>query len=193
MTNLKDQLSWDEFYKGSINRKKPIKNISEFNRLIMHTKNFFVISGYGAFTKGYVLIISKEFIPSFGLIKKEYLGELYFLISQIKNINKKIYNRKSVIFEHGMCACVGGLDRAHVHIMTVNNNTNKNSLKRSINKVLYNRKVGIEYIKYGKYKLENIHDINQIFESIKKDKNSKKNNEFKIVGKILKSSNLQNL
>ena len=42
----KDQLSWDEFYKVSHGRSKLPKKISEFNRLIAHTKNFFVISGY---------------------------------------------------------------------------------------------------------------------------------------------------
>ena len=61
----KDQLSWNEFYKESKDRSSIPKKINEFNRLVAHTKNFFVISGYGAFTPGYLLIISKDFIPSY--------------------------------------------------------------------------------------------------------------------------------
>ena len=81
----KDQLSWDEFYKVSHGRSKLPKKISEFNRLIAHTKNFFVISGYGAFTPGYFLIISKDFLPSFGLIEEKQLSELNFLIKILKD------------------------------------------------------------------------------------------------------------
>ena len=47
---LKDQLSWDEFYKKGIKRKSVPKKVKEFNRLVAHSKNFFIIAGYGAFT-----------------------------------------------------------------------------------------------------------------------------------------------
>ena len=57
----KDQLSWEEFHKVSENRSSLPKKINEYNRLIAHTKNFFVISGYGAFTPGYFLIFQKIF------------------------------------------------------------------------------------------------------------------------------------
>ena len=40
MSELKDQLSWEEFKKQSSNLKT-LKKISEFNRLIAHSKNFF--------------------------------------------------------------------------------------------------------------------------------------------------------
>ena len=46
-----------------------------------------------------------------------------------KDINELIlnkeYKKKSVIFEHGMCACIGGLDRAHLHVMSVNDKTSE--------------------------------------------------------------------
>ena len=64
-----DQLSWEMFYKHSSTGPRFPKKISAFNRLIGHTKNFFIISGYGAFTPGYMIVITKEFIPSFSLIK----------------------------------------------------------------------------------------------------------------------------
>ncbi len=181
-----DQLSWDNFLKFSKQEKK-IKKITDFNRLIAHTKNFFLISGYGAFKEGYFLIITKDFIPSYGLVPNDQLEELDFLINITKNIINKNFNKKSVMFEHGMCACVGGLDRAHLHIMAVSKETNKQSLKSAINKTIYTRKAGIKYVKFKKYKMNNIHDINQLMEEYKNTKN------IKIVGKLHTIKNLKNL
>ena len=187
----KDQLSWEEFYKESQSRSSLPKKISEFNRLVAHTKNFFVISGYGAFTPGYLLIISKDFLPSFGLIKDEQLNELNFIIKLLKETIALEINRNSVVFEHGMCACIGGLDRAHIHIMSIPNKTNKKNIEDAINLTLYNRKAGIEYIEYNNYKLQNIHDISHIYEDLVSKK--EKNKEFKIVGKLFKIKDIKNL
>ena len=143
MSSIIDQLSWEQFKINSEKEKRPIKKISEFNRLIAHSKNFFVISGYGAFTDGYFLIISKDFIPSYGLVKENEIDEVKFLINLIKKFVDKKYKRKSVIFEHGMCACIGGLDRAHLHLMSIPKETTETNIKEAIDKVLYNRKVGI--------------------------------------------------
>lgn len=187
----KDQLSWDEFYKESKNRTSVPNNISEFNRLVAHTKNFFVISGYGAFTPGYLLVVSKEFLPSFGLVEDNQLNELNFLIKIVKESINKELDRESVVFEHGMCACIGGLDRAHIHIMSVPKETNKKSISEAINLTLYSRKVGIEYIEYKNYKLQNLHDINHIYEDLMSKK--EKSDDFKIVGKLLKIKDIQNL
>tara|TARA_B100000282_G_C31441586_1_gene358258 strand:- start:1 stop:606 length:606 start_codon:yes stop_codon:yes gene_type:complete len=86
-----------------------------------------------------------------------------------------------------MCACIGGLDRAHLHLMSVSKNCSQKHVKDSINKVLYNRKAGVKYIEYNNYKLENLHDINQIYES------HKSSDKIKIVGDILKIKDIQNL
>ena len=80
---LKDQLSWEEFLKKS-GKNHIITRVKPFNRLIAHSKNLFIIAGYGAFTKGYVLIITKDFIPSFGLIKDKIINELNFLVKLLK-------------------------------------------------------------------------------------------------------------
>lgn len=187
----KDQLSWEEFFKESQGRKSIPKKINEFNRLVAHTKNFFVISGYGAFTPGYLLIISKDFLPSFGLIDDNQLQELKFLIKIVKETIDKELDRNSVVFEHGMCACIGGLDRAHIHIMSVPKKTNKNNIEEAINLTLYNRKAGIEYIEYRNFKLQNIHDISHIYDELISKK--EKSNDFKIVGKLLKLKDIKNL
>ena len=77
MNSVKDQLSWEQLKIHSINAKKPIKKISEFNRLIAHSKNF-LISGYGAFTNGYILIISKTLFLHMAWQKKMKLMKLNF-------------------------------------------------------------------------------------------------------------------
>ena len=187
----KDQLSWEEFYKESHNRSSLPKKVNEFNRLVAHTKNFFIISGYGAFTPGYLLIISKDFLPSFGLVENEQLNELNFTIKILKETIAQEIKRTSVVFEHGMCACIGGLDRAHIHIMSVPNKTNQKTMKDAIDKTLYNRKSGIEYIEYNNYKLQNFHDINHIYEDLVSKKVN--NKEFKIVGKLFKIKDIKNL
>ena len=187
----KDQLSWEEFYNECKDRTSLPNKINEFNRLVAHTKNFFIISGYGAFTPGYLLIISKDFLPSFGLVENDQLNELDFLLKLTKETINNELNRNSVIFEHGMCACIGGLDRAHIHIMSIPKETNEKSMSEAIDLTLYNRKAGIEYIEYNNYKLQNLHDINHIYEDL--ILKEAKNNEFKIVGKLLKINDIQNL
>ena len=77
MTIIKDQLSWEEFYRVSKGLKSNPKKVTAFNRLIAHSKNFFIISGYGAFTPGYTLIITKDFIPSYGLVENTKLEVLF--------------------------------------------------------------------------------------------------------------------
>ena len=186
--DLKDQLSWTEFLKES--SKEPfISEVKPFNRLIGHSKNLFIVAGYGSFTKGYVLLITKDFLPSYGLVEKENLDELNFLIKLLKINIKKELNRNVAIFEHGMCACIGGLDRAHLHIMSVDQNSSQKSIKNSVENILYKRKVGIKHIKFGNYKLENIHDINQFIES----KEYKLNKDYEIDGKIFKLNDVKNL
>ena len=80
---IKDVLSWNEFLKNSQLRNiYPPKSIDLYNRLIAHTRNFFLISAYGAFTPGYVMLISKELLPSMGMIHDSNLEEFKWLISK---------------------------------------------------------------------------------------------------------------
>lgn len=186
-----DQLSWEKFFETSSKLTSIPNKVEDFNRLIAHTKNFFVISGYGAFTPGYLIIITKKFIPSFAIIDKDQITELKTLIDFLKKFIEDNYNRKSILFEHGMCACVGGLDRAHLHLMSIPLETTKKTLNQSINDTLENRKAGINHIYYNNYKLENKHDIETILNIVKNNKSEKK--KLKISGKILKKKDIQNL
>ena len=65
---INDALSWDLFLKGSkIRSSYPPKEIDLVNRLVCHTKNFFVIAAIGAFVPGYLMIVSKNFPKQPGL------------------------------------------------------------------------------------------------------------------------------
>ena len=180
-----DVLAWDLFKKGAVKReyKMPI-NCTLDNRLIASTKNFFVVSGLGAFTPGYYLIITKNFYGSFAQINDEEIVEYNWLISTLNESLEKNYNKNSAIFEHGMCSCAGGLDHAHVHMMPVPKNLNNNGLEEIINQVLKKRSAGIQKIKFNNHMFDNVHDISTII-------NFHDNYEI-IDGKLLKLRDLKN-
>ena len=181
-----DVLSWEHFFSNSKKRSSyPPKEMDLFNRLVAHSKNFFAISAIGPFTEGYLLIVTKKLLPSFALIEDDKIEEMNWFIKSISKAIEETYDRNIVIFEHGMCACVGGLDRAHLHLMTVDKKINNQTFINSINKVLYKRKAGIEYVQYNGYKLENIHDITQIM-------NSNEKNTYKVVGKQFTYDDIKN-
>jgi diadenosine tetraphosphate (Ap4A) HIT family hydrolase len=184
--DTQDVLSWINFFNESKKRNiYPPKKVELFNRLIAHTNNFFVVAALGAFNPGYLMIITKELIPSLSQIKDNQLEELKWLINALKKSLKESYDRDVVLFEHGMCACVGGLDRAHLHMMTITKNLDDDLLIDTINEVLIKRKAGIKSVEFNGYKLENIHDINEILKS--KDLSS-----YKIEGKQLSFENIKN-
>ena len=95
-SSVLDVLSWEEFNKFSNQRNEyPPKQIDLFNRLIAHTENFFLISEYGAFTPGYVMLITKELMPSMSMVPDKNLDELKWLISKTKQAIEKTYKRSS--------------------------------------------------------------------------------------------------
>ena len=183
---IKDVLSWDLFSQGATLRKNyPPKEVGLFNRLIAHTNNFFAVVGFGAFTLGYVMIVAKKLIPAFSIVDDKDLDELHWFIKTMSYCASKTYNRKIVVFEHGMCACVGGLDRAHMHLMSIDNSLTSEDIRDSINKILKVRKSGIKSVEVNGYELENIHDIKQIM-------NSSDHGKYKVNGKQLNFDDIKN-
>ena len=176
---IKDQLAWDRFFNESSKRETyPPKKIELFNRLVAYTNNFFVITALGAFSPGYLMIITKKLIPSISMVEDEHIEELHWLIEVMLKAVRKTYNKETVIFEHGNCSCLGGLDRAHLHIMTIDEKADDDLVKKCINKTLISRRAGISSIEINGYKLENIHDISEIM-------NSSESNSYKVNGKQL--------
>ena len=58
---MEDVLSWDKFfYETNKSKFYPPKKIDLYNRLVAFTDNFFVIAAIGAFTPGYLMIVTKK-------------------------------------------------------------------------------------------------------------------------------------
>ena len=183
---IKDQLAWDRFFDESSKRETyPPKKIELFNRLMAYTNNFFVVAAIGAISPGYLMIITKELIPSISMVENKHIDELKWLIEVISKAISKTYKKETVTFEHGNCACLGGLDRAHLHIMTINEKADNDLIKECINKTLISRKAGISSVEINGNKLENIHDIAEIM-------NSSGSNSYKVNGKQLYFDDIKN-
>ncbi len=180
-----DVLSWDLFLEGARKRNNNMPQTSTLdNRLIFDTKSFFVIAGLGAFVEGYYLIISKKLYTSFAAITEEELKEYNLILDILKSSINKTYNREAVCFEHGMCACAGGLDHAHVHVMPAPNNLDLDNFKLMVNKTLKKRAAGITKIEFNNSEFDNVHDISSIINF---------NKNYKITeGKLLKFEDLKN-
>ena len=98
---IKDQLSWDRFFDESSKRETyPPKEIDLFNRLVAYTNNFFLIAATGAFTPGYLMLITKKLMPSISMIEEKHIDELKWLIEVITKAISKTYKRETVTFEN---------------------------------------------------------------------------------------------
>lgn len=154
-----DQLDFAKFKKYS---HKKISSPTDYNRLIAHTDNFFIISGYGAFDVGYYLLIPKILYTSFGEIEKLHHKEINFWVEIIREFYLKKLNKNIFIYEHGMCGCLGGLDRAHLHLSPANLNIDKMSIIKIVNYLFEKRGVGLKKIKYNNVIIDNRYDIELI-------------------------------
>jgi len=157
-----DYLSWRKFEKGTVlNSKKKLIKIKDFNRMVCHSKNFFCIIGYGCFNLGYSIIIPKKLISSFALLDKELINEFKYFINLIQSFIIENFNFKKVLkFEHGMCACLGGLDRAHLHLMP--SNASDFDIIDSVNSTLERRLLGIENVIWNNKVYKSYDDISEI-------------------------------
>ena len=132
INSQEDVLAWDLFLKGSKKRNKLTPKYPLDNRLIFETKNLFVVAGLGCFVPGYYLIITKSPYTSFAQLEDNEFKEYSWVIEKLSKKIKLVYGRSSAIFEHGMCACAGGLDHAHIHVMPAPSN----GIEKYLNKVL---------------------------------------------------------
>ena len=96
-SQIKDQLAWDKFFEESSKRETyPPKKIELFNRLMAYTNNFFVVAAIGAISPGYIMIITKELIPSISMVENKHIDELKWLIEVISKAIRKTYNKETL-------------------------------------------------------------------------------------------------
>ena len=108
------------------------------------------------------LLIPKNLIFIFWRDRKITLQEINFWVGLIKEFYQKKLNKNIFIYEHGMCGCLGGLDRAHLHLSPANLNVNKMSIIKIVNHLLKRRGVGLKKIKYNNVIIDNRYDIELI-------------------------------
>jgi len=97
---------------------------ARFDRIIKKSDNFLIVPSLGQIVEGYLLILTKYHYLSMSHLPIEYYDELKSLIDTARDIIKKLYDKKVIIFEHGMMckerragACV---DHAHLNIVPCN-------------------------------------------------------------------------
>ena len=166
MAKDKDVLSWDLFLEGFSKRKEfPPTEFGLYDRLVAATRNFFCVVGVGAFRLGYLLVISKTLLPSMASMPDNSYDEFTWFLNTLRRVLERLYGSRVAIVEHGMCACVGGLDRAHVHIIPFPKDVSDFDICGATDAALIDRRAGIEGVVYDGYRFVNIHDIRQILES----------------------------
>jgi diadenosine tetraphosphate (Ap4A) HIT family hydrolase len=97
-----------------------------YNQKLYETENFAVVPSLGSIVEGWLLIIPKNEIISYGYLQSTALyNELESLIDYVGGFVKKLYG-DFVVFENGACSqnkLVGcGVDYAHIHIVPTTRN-----------------------------------------------------------------------
>lgn len=99
----------------------PDTSIEDF--ILYETPRFTVIPGAGAVGEGYVFIIPKEHVLSFGYLDAEHDAELAQLLNTLTAHLEKVFGEPVIAFEHGAESFRnrGGscTDHAHMHVMPI--------------------------------------------------------------------------
>jgi len=105
---------------------KKFHTVDFYNKKLYETENFVVIPSLGSIVEGWLLIVPKKEIISYGYLQSTALySELDSLIDHVGQAVKKLYG-SFVIFENGT-RCQGesvgcGVDYAHIHIVPTEHN-----------------------------------------------------------------------
>lgn len=107
------------------------------DRVIWSNDDFAIIPTIGCMIEGYVLLITKNHIPSFSGIASDKLDNLKKIVNNITEVLKGVYGNGCVMFEHGSvnqknCLIVGGAceDHAHIHFLPVSVSLSKYAQKK---------------------------------------------------------------
>ncbi len=91
--------------------------------LLRETQNFVVMPGIGSLADGYLLVVPRQHVLSFGYVPEHCDGELNDLLSMLVRWLQRRYSPAVVCFEHGAASFTarGGscTDHAHLHITPV--------------------------------------------------------------------------
>lgn len=95
------------------------------SRVILSSDNFVVIPSLGQIVEGYLLIVTKQHLPSMGHVSLGLEGELREVIKKVFIALAEVYGNEVLFFEHGpLNACRTGascINHAHLHIVPLPN------------------------------------------------------------------------
>lgn len=94
-----------------------------FTYLLYETSNFVVMPSIGSLMPGYLLVVPKLHVLSFGHLPSELDAELQSILATLVEWHSSTFSTKSIFFEHGSVSFTkrGGscTDHAHLHIVPV--------------------------------------------------------------------------
>lgn len=89
--------------------------------VLKETTNFLIIPNIGSLMPGYLMVIPRQHILSFGFLPPVYDRELHALLEDVKDWQRSLFGTY-LIFEHGPVSFKRGgscCDHAHLHIVPV--------------------------------------------------------------------------
>lgn len=89
--------------------------------LLDQTDHFQWIPGLGSFVEGYSLVTSKNHVLNTGCFNTDIIDELELVIQKIRKMLRRVYEKGSIVFEHGSMgnrnyagSCI---EHQHMHIL----------------------------------------------------------------------------
>lgn len=109
--------------------------------IVYETDNFYVVPGTGAFFDGYLMIVPKAHVMSFGLLDETVLTEFYRVLNDVRSILEGIYHKKVFAFECASGRTGAGKHKtsivhAHFHLAPTDMPVLKEVLKSGLSPVL---------------------------------------------------------
>jgi diadenosine tetraphosphate (Ap4A) HIT family hydrolase len=91
--------------------------------LLEETESFVVMPGVGSLVRGYVMIVPRDHVLSFGHLPPALGPELEGLLGRVEEWQARTYSLPTIVFEHGPATFTerGGscTDHAHLHVVPV--------------------------------------------------------------------------
>lgn len=95
----------------------------KYRYILYETDNFCVMPSLGSLMSGYLLVVPKEHVLSFGWLPPDVDDELRTLLNKVASWLKENYDSECIFFEHGSVSFTnrGGscTDHAHLHVVPV--------------------------------------------------------------------------
>ncbi|AJQ29131.1 HIT family protein [Pelosinus fermentans] len=114
-------MEFNQMYKESFFYKNIACLYKLQERVLFSTKYWVVVPSVGSFVPGYLLIITKKHYFSVLDCPEDYFEELEKIISFLGSLIEKVYNKKTILFEHGAVndRLKGGccVDHTHIHVV----------------------------------------------------------------------------